>query len=83
MKRIYVESDDLAPLIDWLKTKPEGMCKVLIGGDANAVAKVMKATTAEGRDFAACVVVKIQAGELELKSMKEKAPIPIGEVFEG
>jgi hypothetical protein len=31
MKRIYVEADNLKPLIDWLKTKPSNQCKVLIG----------------------------------------------------
>lgn len=77
--RIYVEIDNLKPLIDWLKTKPEGECKVLIGGTKD-VAPVMKAIQKEGRTFGAWVLKKIQAGELKVSGTMERLDLPIGEV---
>lgn len=82
MKRMYVTIEDLSPLIDWLKTEPDGTCQVLIGG-TNDVSGIMAATTAEGRDFARWVLAKMEVGELDIKATMEHVEgLPIGVVLE-
>lgn len=84
MKRIYVESDDLAPLITWLKTKPDGDLRILVGNaDKDTVNKVMRAITKEGRDFAVWVAKKMRVKQMEIASTAEKLDaLPKNEVVE-
>ena len=82
-KRIYVESDNLQPLVDWLKTKPEGECKVLIGGTADGLSLLTAQLTSHGRDLVVWLVAKMERGELEVRSMAGKADgLPIGVVVD-
>jgi acylphosphatase len=83
IKRMYVEAHNLKPLIDWLKTKPSGELKVLIGGSENATQNLMTSITKEGRGFAQWVVAKMQAKELSIHSMLEKpSDLELGVVVE-
>jgi hypothetical protein len=85
IKRIYVEADNLNPLIDWLKTKPEGQLKVLVGGieDANAAPLLMSVFQKQGRAFGQWALAKMMAKELTVHSTKDKpTDLEVGLVVE-
>jgi hypothetical protein len=84
VKRMYVEADDLTPLITWLKTKPEGDLRILVGNAGkDTVQNVMAGITKEGRDLAAWVAKKIRTKQLEIASTPEKLDaLPKNEVVE-
>jgi hypothetical protein len=50
---ILLKHDDLELFIDWLKTRPEGMCKVLILAPPgeNVVSLLLARTAQETRSF--------------------------------
>lgn len=85
IKRIYVESDNLSPLIDWLKTKPEGSLRILVGNASEDVLpKIMYGVTREGRDLAEWVARKIRTKQLEIMGTPDKLDaLPLNEVVEG
>jgi hypothetical protein len=85
IKRIYVESDNLKPLIEWLKTKPEGSLRILVGNASEDVLpKIMYGITREGRDLAEWVVRKIRTKQLEITGTPDKLDVlPLNEVVEG
>jgi hypothetical protein len=80
VKRIYVEIDNLALLVAWLKTRPAGECQVMIGSDThiNALEAVMNAVTGEGRDLARWLLGKLQVGEMTIKVSPKIADMPQG-----
>lgn len=82
-KRIYVEADNLTPLVDWLKTKPEGRLMVLIGKSEGDAASLVLDVMGGGRDTIEWIVAKIQAGELNLRAIPDTLSLPIGKIFEG
>jgi hypothetical protein len=81
VKSIYVESDNLKPLIDWLRTKPEGNLSVLIGGSKDAVPVFMRDI---GSDYglARWIFDKVSVGEFDIKSVAARDDLPIGVVVE-
>lgn len=82
-KWMYVKHADLKPLVDWLKTKPEGECKVIISGTADALPALMEAMTNEGRSFVQWLMVKMQSGQLEIQGSKgDLMDLPLGVVVE-
>jgi hypothetical protein len=60
MKRIYFELDNPA-FLSWLKTRPTGSYKVLIGTDTpdKAVETVFAKVTTEGAELATWLVEKL------------------------
>jgi hypothetical protein len=82
IKRIFVESDNLQPLIDWLRTKPEGHLIILIAGVfyENQVAKLF---AEQGVDFVLWALQKTERGEIELLLNAQKPNnLPVGVVEE-
>ncbi len=82
MKLIYFELDNPA-FVAWLKTRPSGSYKVLLGSDTpdNAVEAVFAEVAGEGADLATWLVEKLQRGEMEIK-VHTKAKLPQGVVLE-
>lgn len=80
-KRIYVEIDDLKPLVEWLKTRPDGECRVLIGGSSDALPKLMSSMQLS-TTLAKWLIGKMQAGEMQLKAIADKTDLPVGIVVE-
>lgn len=75
IKRIYVEEDNLKPLIDWLKTKPSGECRILVGGKSDTkeiLQKVMTPLMKLGRSFGQWLSMKILSQELSIRAIAEK-----------
>ena len=80
-KRIYVEVNNLSPLLDWLKTKPEGEVNVIIGGTTDSVPAVLQYLGSD-ISLAKWIYDKTMQGEFNIQSMPEGAELPVGIVLE-
>jgi hypothetical protein len=80
MKRIYFELDNPA-FLAWLRTRPAGSYKVLLGSDTpdKGLDAVFEKVTTEGAELAAWLVEKLLRGEMQVKvGTKTKLPQGIG-----
>lgn len=71
----------MTPLLDWLKTKPDGEIKIIIGGMNDSVATVPFGLKGLSTDLAQWVVAKIQVGEMDIRATTIRMPAEtIGQV---
>jgi hypothetical protein len=77
VKSIYVESNNLSPLVDWFNTRPEGDCQVWVGAiksHSNIYMDII------GNDYKLShwLINKIAVGELHFKLTVLRARLPVG-----
>jgi hypothetical protein len=79
-KHIYAEINNLQPVIDWLKTKPEGKCSVVIGGCSDAGPYFVDSF---GSDLALArwLFDKVSVGDFDFRSSKAGLELPVGLVI--
>jgi hypothetical protein len=80
-KHIYVEVDNLYPLLEWLQTRPEGKLNVMIGGTTDSIPTVLKYLGSD-LSLAKWIYDKTLQGEFNIQSMPDGAELPIGIVLE-
>lgn len=81
VKSIYVEIDDLQPLLQWLITKPEGQLNVTVGGTSDCGPAVLH-YLGSNLALAKWIYDKVLAGEFNIKSVPEGTDLPVGLVVE-
>lgn len=64
--RIMVHADDMTALSEFIETKPDGTIKVVIFGCKDSAATLKAFIPTLNRDVAQWMVLKIQAGELQV-----------------
>lgn len=85
MRRIYFVSDHLGPLVEWLRSRPQGRFQVLIGNvmiqeQANITRHIL-ALVAHDRELAEWLKTKLASGDIEIRAMPEKPGFPEGKIL--
>jgi hypothetical protein len=83
IKRMYLEGDDFTPLVQWLRTRPQGICKVLIRSLESPLQNLAAELEREDRALKVWVINKIRLGELDISTTPDAiSSFPVGEVVE-
>ena len=79
--RMYVEIDDLSPLIEWLQTRPKGRVNVLIGKCATGdpIQEVLKQLQTDRR-LANWMLSRMQSGKMDIRAYPDPVDLEIGVV---